>query len=122
MQPCFHCKASAFGQNAKRRAGKEGPTAIVCRTGPHDTFEALDLLLLRRLGTAVYLQEVGDGEVDVPLALPVEELGALHHHQVRGEVDPPRQGGRADEHLQGQPERDINRKPHGQRNGQAKTV
>lgn len=46
-----------------------------------------------------YLQEIGDGEVDVPLALPVEELRALHHHEVRRKVHSPREGGRAHQHL-----------------------
>lgn len=48
---------------------------------------------------ARYLQEVGDGEVHVSLALPVEKLRALHHYEVRRKVHPPREGGSAHQYL-----------------------
>mmetsp|Transcript_69102 Transcript_69102/g.174214 ORF Transcript_69102/g.174214 Transcript_69102/m.174214 type:complete len:411 (+) Transcript_69102:1084-2316(+) len=46
---------------------------------------------LRPASSAHHLQHVGDREVDVSLELAVVVLRALDDHQVRGEVDPPRQ-------------------------------
>lgn len=49
--------------------------------------------------TFFYLKQVGDGEIDVSSGFAIEELRALHHDQVCGKVDTPRQRRRAHEHL-----------------------
>lgn len=61
---------------------------------------------LRSSCAAHHLQDVRDGHVHVATRLAVIELGALDHHEVGGEVDTPRQGGRGNKHLRRE-EKDV---------------
>eukprot|EP00962_Isochrysis_galbana_P035030 scaffold11940_cov106-Isochrysis_galbana.AAC.9 len=56
------------------------------------------VVVLRPAGTAHHLQHVSHREVDIPLGLAIEVLGALDNDQVGREVDAPRERRGADKH------------------------
>lgn len=57
------------------------------------------LIKLRSTCSSNHLEKIGQGEVNVPADLRIEEFGALDHDQASWEVNSPGKGARRDEDL-----------------------